>query len=852
MAKTPAPLPSDDIRAMFENQNVIDVEIRKEMKTAFMEYAMSVIIARALPDVRDGLKPIHRRIIYTMFEDNLTPDRAFHKSAATVGDVMAKYHPHGDASIYDALVRMAQPFSLRYPLVQGQGNFGNVDGDPPAAQRYTEAKMSRIATELVRDIDKETVSFTPSYDGRNNEPTILPSRFPQLLVNGATGIAVGMATSIPPHNLREVINATIALLDDPQISIEGLLQYIEGPDFPTGGVVLGRSGLRAAYFTGRGKITVRAKTSIETVHDRERIVVTELPYMVNKSRLLSDIADHVNAKRIEGIYDLRDESDRNGMSIIIELKKDANAQVVLNQLFKNTQLQDTFSAIMIALVDQQPRVLNLKQILEYYVSYQEEIITKRTQYDLKKALERAHILEGLLKALDHIDEVIRIIRSSKTIADAKAALIDAFGFTDIQAQRIVDMRLGQLTGLERDRLLDEYKDLEIKIADYRDILASETRVRGIIKDELAEIRDKYGDERRTLIEEVADEIDIEDLIEEKTCVFTLTDRGYIKRLSEENYKVQRRGGRGVTALTTREEDVVEEMFTCSTHDKIMFFTSAGRVYSLKGYEIPESTRHAKGMNIVNLLQLAEGEKITAMIPIRLLDADGYFNMVTKFGISKRCRISDFKNIRKAGLNAVDLDEGDSLVSVRLTDGTRDIIVCTDAGMAIRYSENDVRVVGRTARGVRVIKLGENEQVVGTVIVEEDKTLITVTENGFGKRTSYDEFNGQNRGGKGVRVHKISEKTGALVSVRSVSDEDDLVIISSDGIIIRVRIADIPVYGRASSGVHVMRIGDETKVIATAVISASDEEQDAEDGEEPDESGTEASNDGDESPDTDDQ
>jgi DNA gyrase subunit A len=823
MAKTSAPLPPDDIREMFENQNVIDVEIRKEMKTAFMEYAMSVIVARALPDVRDGLKPIHRRIIYTMFEDNLTPDKPFHKSAATVGDVMAKYHPHGDASIYDALVRMAQPFSLRYPLVQGQGNFGNIDGDPPAAQRYTEARMSRMATELVRDIEKETVTFTPSYDGRNNEPTVLPTRFPQLLVNGATGIAVGMATSIPPHNLREVINATIALLDDPQIGIEGLLQYIEGPDFPTGGIVLGRSGLRAAYFTGRGKITVRARTEIETVRDRERIVVTELPYMVNKSRLLSDIADHVNAKRIEGIYDLRDESDRNGMSIVIELKKDANAQVVLNQLFKNTQLQDTYSAIMIALVDQQPKVLNLKQILENYVSYQEEIITKRTQYDLKKALERAHILEGLLKALDHIDEVIRIIRASKTIADAKAALIDAFDFSDIQAQRIVDMRLGQLTGLERDRLLEEYNDLETKIADYRDILASETRVKGIIKTELAEIRDKYGDDRRTTIEEVDDEIDIEDLIEEKTCVYTLTNKGYIKRLSEENYKVQRRGGKGVTALTTREEDVVEEIFTCSTHDRIMFFTSNGRVYSLKGYEIPESNRQAKGMNIVNLLQLSDGEKVTAMIPMKRLDEDGYFTMITQYGISKRCRVSDFRNIRKAGLNAVDLDEGDMLVTVRLTDGERDIIVATSAGMAIRYSENDVRVMGRTARGVRVVKLGEGEKVVGAAVVKEGQTLVTVTENGYGKRTSFDAFNAQSRGGKGVRVHKISEKTGALTSVRSVNDDDDMVIISSDGIIIRVHIADIPVYGRASSGVHVMRINGETKVIATAIINAADDD-----------------------------
>ena len=826
MAKTPTPLPPDDIREMFANQNVIDVEIRKEMKTAFMEYAMSVIVARALPDVRDGLKPIHRRIIYTMYEDNLTPDRPFHKSAATVGDVMAKYHPHGDASIYDALVRMAQPFSLRYPLVQGQGNFGNVDGDPPAAQRYTEARMSRMATELVRDIEKETVGFIPSYDGRNNEPTVLPTRFPQLLVNGATGIAVGMATSIPPHNLREVIDATIALLDNPEIGIEGLLQYIEGPDFPTGGIVMGRSGLRAAYFTGRGKLTVRAKTEIETVHDRERIVVTELPYMVNKSRLLSDIADHVNSKRIEGIYDLRDESDRNGMSIVIELKKDANAQVVLNQLFKNTQLQDTYSAIMIALVDQQPRVLNLKQILEHYVSYQEEIITKRTQYDLKKALERAHILEGLLKALDHIDEVIRIIRASKTIADAKTALMETFDFTDIQAQRIVDMRLGQLTGLERDRLLEEYNELEKKIADYRDILASETRVKAIIKTELAEIRDKYGDDRRTAIEEIDDEIDIEDLIEEKTCVYTLTNKGYIKRLSEENYKVQRRGGKGVTALTTREEDVVEEIFTCSTHDRIMFFTSFGRVYCLKGYEIPESNRQAKGMNIVNLLQLFEGEKVTAMIPMKRLDEEGYFTMVTQKGISKRCRVTDFKNIRRAGLNAVGLDEGDALVTVRLTDGTKDMIVATSAGMAIRYSENDVRVMGRTARGVRVIKLGEGEKVVGAAVVEDGKSLITVTENGFGKRTSFDAFNGQNRGGKGVRVHKISDKTGALTSVRSVSESDDMVIISSDGIIIRVHIADIPVYGRASAGVRVMRFGDDTKVIATAVINADEDDGNA--------------------------
>ncbi len=823
MAKTPAPLPADDIREMFANQNVIDVEIRKEMKTAFMEYAMSVIVARALPDVRDGLKPIHRRIIYTMYEDNLTPDKPFHKSAATVGDVMAKYHPHGDASIYDALVRMAQPFSLRYPLVQGQGNFGNIDGDPPAAQRYTEARMSKMAMELVRDIEKETVTFTPSYDGRNNEPTVLPTRFPQLLVNGATGIAVGMATSVPPHNLREVINAAIALLDDPDITIDGLMQYIQGPDFPTGGVIMGKSGIRSAYHTGRGKLTVRAKTEIETVKDRDRIVVTEIPYMVNKSRLLADIADHVNSKRIEGIYDLRDESDRNGMSIVIELKKDANPQVVLNQLYKNTQLQDTVSAIMIALVDQQPKVLNLKEILENYVTYQEDIIKKRTQYDLKRALDRAHILEGLLKALDHIDEVIRIIRASKAINDAKEALIATFGFTDIQAQRIVDMRLGQLTGLERDRLVDEYNDIEIKIADYRDILASVTRIKGIIKQELAEIRDKYGDDRRTVIENVANEIDIEDLIEEKTCVYTLTNKGYIKRLAEEHYKVQRRGGRGVTALTTREEDVVEEMFTCSTHDRIMFFTSNGRVHCLKGYEVPESNRQAKGMNIINLLQLGDGEKVTAMIPMKDLDSEGYFNMVTKFGISKRCKIGDFKNIRKAGLNAVDLDEGDSLISVRLTSGDSDIIVATSAGMAIRYNENDVRVVGRTARGVRVIKLGEGEEVVGTAVVDDSRTVVTVTENGYGKRTSYDDFNGQNRGGKGVRIHKISEKTGKLVGIRSVLEEDDLVVISSDGIIIRVHIADIPVYGRASSGVHVMKLTGDAKVIATAVIGTVNDE-----------------------------
>jgi len=813
---------------LFPDQVITSTELVQEMKQSYIEYAMSVIVGRALPDVRDGLKPVHRRILYAMYEDGLTRDKPFRKCATAVGDVLGRYHPHGDSSVYDALVRLAQDFSMRYPLIDGHGNFGSVDGDPPAAYRYTEARMSRIADEMLADIEKGTVDWDPNFDETRKEPRVLPSRFPNLLVNGSSGIAVGMATNIPPHNLREVIDATILVLDNPEATLEDLLGCIQGPDFPTKGIILGRKGIRAAYATGRGHITVRARTEFEEFgRDRVRIIVTELPYQVNKRMLIATIAEQVREKRIEGISDIRDESDRNGMRIVIEIRKDANSQVVLNKLFAQTQMQTTFAVNMLALVNNQsqPRILSLRNILDEYIEHQKDIITRRTRYDLRKAQERAHLLEGLIIAQDNIDEVIKIIRNSYD--DAKENLMERFGLSEIQASAILEMRLKALQGLEKEKLLAEYEEIEKKIEYYKQLLASEAMLIGVLRDELTEIKEKYGDDRVTEIQDVENEIDIEDLIEEKMCVYTLTNRGYIKRLSEDNYKVQRRGGRGVTALTTREEDVVEEMFTCSTHDKIMFFTSNGRVYCLKGYEIPESTRQAKGMNIVNLLQLGEGEKVTAMIHLRDLEGDGYFNMVTKLGISKRCRISDFKNIRKTGLNAVELDEGDSLNSVRLTDGKKDIIVATSAGMAIRYSEEDVRVVGRTARGVRVIKLGEGEEVVGSVVVEEDSTLVTVTENGYGKRTAFDEFNGQNRGGKGVRVHKISEKTGALVGVRCVKEDDDLVIISSDGIIIRVKIADIPVYGRASSGVHVMRIQGETKVIATAVIHASEEDEDVE-------------------------
>ena len=816
----------EDIYELFRNQNVVHRDLNTEMKTSFLEYSMSVIVSRALPDVRDGLKPVHRRIIYTMFEDNLTPDRPYLKSATTVGDVLGRYHPHGDSSVYDAMVRLAQSFSLRYPLVDGHGNFGNVDGDPAAAYRYTEARMAKMALEMVRDIDKDTVDFIPNYDERLAEPVVLPSRFPNLLVNGSVGIAVGMATSIPPHNLNEVIDAIVYLMENEEATVDELLNFIKGPDFPTGGIVMGRAAMRNAYNTGRGRITVRAKTEIEEYKDgRYRIVVTEIPYMVNKAKLLQDIAEHVNSKRIEGIHDLRDESDRRGLTIVIELKRDANPQVVLNQLFKNTQLQDTFSIILLALSHGEPRILNLKQVLEEYITFQKEIIKRRTKYDLKKALDRAHILEGFRKALDHIDEIISIIRASKTVQEAKENLIARFEFTDIQAQKIVEMRLGQLTGLEREKIEEEYNELIALIADYRDTLSNEEHVIRIIKEELLVIKSKFGDSRKTEISASEDDLEDEDLIEERTCVYTFTHCGYIKRLPEDTYKVQNRGGKGITAMTTREEDFVEELFVGSTHNLILFFTNSGKVHSIKGYRIPENSRQSKGMNVVNLLQLEEGEKVTAMIPVSCLDEEGLFlNMITKRGISKRCDLCAYKNMRKNGLRAINLDEGDELVSVKLTDGTRKIIVATNEGMAIEYDETQVSVLGRTARGVRAIRLKKDEFVIGAVVAEENKKVLTVTEKGYGKRSEFSAFKVQHRGGRGVRCHKLSEKTGALASIRAVTEDEDLIVISSDGIIIRVRISDIPVYGRASGGVRIMRLSDGVCVVNTATVESAENEE----------------------------
>ncbi|MDF2685173.1 MAG: gyrA [Clostridia bacterium] len=816
---------NQDLYKLFANQKIINVEIEKEMKKSFMDYAMSVIVARALPDVRDGLKPVHRRILYTMYEDNLTPDRPFLKSATTVGDVLGRYHPHGDAAVYDAMVRMAQSFSLRYPLVLGQGNFGNIDGDGAAAYRYTEAKMAKITMEMLRDIDKETVEFIPNYDERHSEPSVLPSRFPNLLVNGSTGIAVGMATSIPPHNLGEIIDGVIFLLENNDANIEQILNFIKGPDFPTGGLIMGKSAIRQAYYTGRGKVTVRAKVEIEEYKEnRNRIVITEIPYMVNKSKLIQDIAEHVNNKKIEGIHDLRDESDRNGMSIIIELKKDANPQIILNQLYSYTQLQDTFSVILLALVDNQPKVLNIKQMLEEYIKFQKEIVIRKTQYDLKKAKERAHILEGLLKALDHIDEVIHIIRSSQNVTEAKEKLIEIFDFSEIQAQRIVDMRLGQLTGLERNRLLDEFSTIMLQIKEFEAILASDEKIMAIIKKDLLDIKEQFNDERRTQLMAIDNDIDIEDLIEEKTCVYTFTNYGYIKRIPVETYKVQKRGGKGITAMTTRDEDFANELFIGSSHNIILFFTSSGRVYRIKGYEIPETSRQSKGMNVVNLLELSQNEKITAMIPIKNIEEGYYLNMVTNKGISKRTRLIDYKNLRKAGLNAIDLDEDDSLISVKLTDGNCTMLVASHKGMVIQYDENDVRVLGRNARGVRVIRLTDDDHVVGMVTMIDGKTLLTVTENGYGKRTENAEYKTQKRGGKGIKGHKITEKTGLIAGIKAVDEGEDLIVISSDGIIIRIKISDIPNYGRTSSGVRIMRFNGDAKVVNIATLNSEDDEE----------------------------
>lgn len=810
----------------YENQKIIPIEIEKEMKRCFIDYAMSVIVARALPDVRDGLKPVHRRILYTMYEDNLLPDRPYRKSATTVGDVLGRYHPHGDASVYDALVRMAQDFSLRYPLVDGQGNFGSIDGDAPAAYRYTEARMSKISVELLTNIEKDTIDYTLNYDEKHKEPTVLPSRFPNLLVNGSTGIAVGMATSIPPHNLGETIDAVLALMDNRDITIEELMEIIKGPDFPTGGIIMGVSGIHSGYLTGRGRVRVRARAEIEEHgENRSRIVVTEIPYMVNKARLIENIAELIKDKRIEGIHDLRDESDREGMRIVIELKRDANAQVILNQLYRYTQMEDTFSINLLALVNKQPRVLNLKQMLTYYLDFQQEIIVRRTRYDLQKAEDRAHILEGLKIALDFIDEVIALIRAAKSIPEAKTGLMERFGLSDVQAQAIVDMRLGRLTGLERDKIEAEYQELMDKIADYRDILANESRVLQIIRDELSELRRKFADERRTGIEPCAEDINLEDLISEHTCVYTMTHYGYIKRLPLDTYRTQRRGGRGVTGITTREEDFVEELFVGSTHDYILFFTTKGRVYRLKGYEIPEAGRTAKGTNLVNLLEMEQDEKVTAMIPVRSYDEGKYLTMVTKNGTVKRTSLTEYDSARKAGLIAIRLVEDDELVRVKLTCGEDTLLIGTRQGMAIHFSEQDARPLSRATYGVRGIRLSEGDYVVGMSSARVGATLLTVTENGYGKRTDLSEYGIQRRGGKGLVNYRITDKTGPVAGIRVVDETDDIVLISSDGVIIRVSAGEISEFHRATQGVRVMRLSEEVRLIAMARTPAEDDADD---------------------------
>ncbi len=816
----------------FPDQVITESHLVEEMERSYIEYAMSVIVGRALPDVRDGLKPVHRRILYTMYESGLTSDKPFKKSATCVGDVLGKYHPHGDASVYDAMVRLAQDFSMRYLLVDGHGNFGSVDGDPPAAYRYTEARLSKISNEMLRDIDKDTVDWDPNFDESRKEPRVLPSRFPNLLVNGSSGIAVGMATNIPPHNLKEVINACICVLDDPECTLANLMEHITGPDFPTGGIIMGRSGIRAAYSTGRGKVVVRAKTEFEEFgKDRTRIIVTELPYQVNKRQLIKTIADQVKDKRIDGISDLRDETDRNGMRMVIELKKDANPQVVLNNLFKQTALQSNFSIIMLALVDnqKQPKILPLRQILDEYLKYQEEVLTRRTQYDLRKAQERAHLLEGLLIAQDNIDEVIHIIRSSYD--NAKQNLMDRFNLDDVQAQAICDMRLIALQGLNREKLEAEYKELEQKIAYYQELLADESKLRAVLRQELVEIRDKFGDERKTVIQDIEDEIDIEDLIDEETCAFTLSNHGYIKRMPVDTYRTQSRGGRGVNAQNLKEEDYVKSLNIASTHDHILFFTDRGKVHLRKGYQIPEAGRTARGTAIVNVLPLDAGETVTAMVVTREFHEDEYLLMATRKGVVKRLPFIALKTNRKGGIRALTLEEDDHLINVLRTNGNDNIILATAQGMAICFNENDVRCMGRDAAGVRGISLNEGDYVVGAEKMEEGKTLLTLTENGYGKRTALPEYlrtgpDGekipQSRGGKGLKNYNITPKTGNIAGCRVVGDNDDVMIIENGGVIIRVPAASINVYKRDVQGVIVMRVEEGNKVVSLERVEQDEE------------------------------
>ena len=814
---------------LYPDQKIIQSELVHEMQTSYIEYAMSVIVGRALPDVRDGLKPVHRRILYAMYEDNLTSDKPFKKSATCVGDVLGRYHPHGDASVYDAMVRLAQDFSMRYMLVDGHGNFGSVDGDPPAAYRYTEARLSKIANEMLRDIDKDTVDWDPNFDETRREPRVLPCRFPNLLVNGSSGIAVGMATNIPPHNLTEVINACVCVLENPDATLSDLMQHVTGPDFPTRGIIVGRSGIRAAYATGRGRVVVRARTETETWgHDRIRIIVTELPYQVNKRQLIQNISEQVRDKKLDGISGLRDESDRNGMRIVIELKKDANTQVVLNRLFAQTQMQTTFAVNMLALVDNQsqPKILSLRHILDEYLTFQEEIIVRRTKFDLKKALERAHLLEGLLIAEENIDEVIRIIRESYD--NAKENLMQRFNLSEVQAQAILDMRLKALQGLEREKLQNEYDELEQRIAYFRELLADPEKVKAVLRDELIAIRDKYGDARKTEIQDIEDDIDIEDLIEEEQCVFTLSHGGNIKRVPVDEYTAQKRGGKGVRAATLRDEDYVETVFTASTHDYILFFTDRGRCYRKKGYLIPEAGRTARGVNIVNFIQVEKDEKVSAMLHVREMDDDSFLVFATRSGTVKRMALSALRNIRTSGIRALTLDEGDELINVMRTDGEQNILMATHNGQAICFAETDVRAMGREAVGVRGIRLKDGDWVVGAEIAQPDASVLSITEKGYGKRTPASEYirggeEPQHRGGSGMKNYNITDKTGPVAAVKVVQDSDDVLVVSDDGVIIRMEAAGISELGRATQGVRIMRLSEGARVISVALTDRAESE-----------------------------
>ncbi|MBR2590819.1 MAG: DNA gyrase subunit A [Clostridia bacterium] len=808
----------------FENEKIVDIEINKEVRQAFLDYSMSVIVSRALPDVRDGLKPVHRRILYTMFENNLYPNAAYRKSADTVGSVLGRYHPHGDASVYDAMVRLAQSFSMRYTLVDGHGNFGSVDGDPAAAYRYTESRMSKISIKMLEDIDKDTIDWGTNYDDRLKEPSVLPARFPNLLVNGSTGIAVGMATNIPPHNLREVVDGMCALIDDPEITDEGLMEYIKGPDFPTAGIIMGRGGIRQAYTTGRGKIVLRSRAEIqETKSGRYQISVTEIPYQVNKARLIESIANLVKDKRIEGISDINDYSSREGMEIVIELKKDANPELVLNQLYSFSQMQITYGIINLALVGGIPKILTLKEMLGEYIRHQESVIRRRTEFDLKKAQERAHILRGYVVALDNIDEVVEILKKSPNVQEGKEALMERFGLDELQADAIVKMRLGQLTGLERDKILNELAELEQKIAEYEAILADESKILAIVKEETKQISDKFADERRTEILNVSGNVEDEDLIPVEECVITLTKFGYLKRQTLESYQAQHRGGKGIKGMTRREEDETEIMISCSTHDYLMFFTNFGKCYRMKGYRIPESSRTSKGMNVINLLPIEEGEKVTAMVRVKDFESEtDYFCMITRNGIIKRTRVDAYNTNRKGGLKAIVLDEGDELIKVLYTNGAQDLLLATNRGMSIRFAETGARPIGRTARGVKAIELKEGDSIVGAAAIEENTNILTVTETGYGRRSECGDYRLQKRGGYGLINYKTA-KYGMVAAVAAVKDDEDVILISESGIIIRMSVSEISTYGRPSKGVKVMKLGEDDKVISMVVTSHVEEE-----------------------------